>query len=411
MHYLCWSIIHSIIRSTGCQTRLYVSGMKQNFTIALAMMLCVVCLGRAENGLPDPVIGVYPQLEDTASFSMILVPDPQSYTKFAANQPLFDLQTAWIAQNQHRLNIKSALFTGDMVEQGNKLVSTGLPHPLNGDQTSRQQWEAVGRALARLDGRLPYIVCQGNHDVGYLAAENRFSMQPDYIYPERNPMWATCMVATAPDHRGIHTMENAAFEFTDPHWGPLLVVAFEFAPRDETLEWAAGLISSERFRNHRVIVLTHSFLNTKGNVIQSERYELTPRNWPAQVWDKLIAPSRNIAMVLCGHAGTPPHFPDEADTPDDVDYTSNSAFRIEKAADGRPVPIMMFNSQTGDGEWFGNGGDCWLRILEFKPDGRTVGVRTFSPLFAQSKLTRSIAWRAAPCDCFSFEVSPLKPLK
>ena len=375
--------------------------------MCLVMVSLVGISVSAENGLPDPVIGVYPQLEDSASFSMIMVPDPQSYTKFAANQPLFDLQTAWIAQNLHRLNIKSALFTGDMVEQGNKLVSGGLPNPGNGDQTSRQQWEAAGRALSRLDGRLPYIVCQGNHDVGYLAAENRFSMQPDYIYPERNPVWANCMVATAPDYRGIHTMENAAFEFSSPHWGDLLVLAFEYAPRDEILTWAADLIASERFRNHRVIVLTHSFLNSKGDVIQTERYGLTPRNWPAQVWEKLVAPSHNISLILCGHAGYPPEFPDNADSPDDIDYTPNSAFRIETAADGRSVPIMMFNSQTGDGEWFGNGGDCWLRILEFKPDGRTIGVRTFSPLFAQSKLTRSLAWRTASYDCFSLDVPPL----
>jgi hypothetical protein len=61
---------------------------------------------------------------------------------------------------------------------------------------------------------------------------------------------------------------------------------------------------------------------------------------------------------------------------------------------------MMFNSQNGDGDWNGNGGDCWLRILEFKPDGKTIGVRTFSPLFALSKLTKHLAWRTADYDQF-----------
>ena len=62
----------------------------------------------------EPLIPVYPELEEKGSFSMIMVPDPQCYVKFEANQPLFDLQTAWIAQNIQRLNIKAALFTGDM---------------------------------------------------------------------------------------------------------------------------------------------------------------------------------------------------------------------------------------------------------------------------------------------------------
>jgi hypothetical protein len=64
-----------------------------------------------------------------------------------------------------------------------------------------------------LDGRLTYIACQGNHDLGYLAAEYRYSMMPDYIYPERNQEFSRTLVSTAPNYEGIHTMENAAFEF------------------------------------------------------------------------------------------------------------------------------------------------------------------------------------------------------
>lgn len=45
---------------------------------------------------------------------------------------------------------------------------------------------------------------------------------------------------------------------------------------------------------------------------------------------------------------------------------------------------MMFNAQTADGQWHGNGGDCWLRIMEFMPDGKTIKIKTFSPLFALS---------------------------
>ena len=105
------------------------------------MMVCALILAGtvlAQSPKGEPVIPVYPKLLDEGSFSMIMVPDPQSYTKFAANQPLFDLQTAWIAQNINRLNIKAALFTGDMVEQNGKQISYPLPNAYNGDQTGRQ---------------------------------------------------------------------------------------------------------------------------------------------------------------------------------------------------------------------------------------------------------------------------------
>ena len=39
----------------------------------------------------EPQIPVRPTLEEEGSFSMILIPDPQSQIKFAANQPLFEL--------------------------------------------------------------------------------------------------------------------------------------------------------------------------------------------------------------------------------------------------------------------------------------------------------------------------------
>ena len=365
----------------------------------LLMLCCVQALVgwvMAQSTKGEPQLPVYPTLETKGSFSMIMVPDPQSYVKFAANQPLFELETAWIAQNIKRLNIKAALFTGDMVEQNNKLISAPLPNEYNGDQTSRQQWEAISRGLGRLDNKLTYIACQGNHDLGYIAAEYRYSMMPDYIYPERNQEFAKTLVSTGANYEGIHTMENSAFEFYDEAWGNLLVISFEFAPRDEALDWARQLIESKRFENHKVIILTHSFLTNKAERIVNEGYKLTPRNWAQDVWEKLIYPSKNIRMVLCGHTGTPPKF----NGVEGVDYQSTSACRVDKAADGHPVVQMMFNSQNGDGEWNGNGGDCWLRILEFKPDGKTIGVRTFSPLFALSKRTQHLAWRTESYDQF-----------
>ena len=364
------------------------------------LLLCVQALtglSMAQSTKGEPQIPVYPTLEEEGSFSMIMVPDPQSYVKFAANQPLFDLQTAWIAQNIKRLNIKAALFTGDMVEQNNKLIYAPLPNDYNGDQTSRQQWEAVSRGLSRLDHRLPYIACQGNHDLGYIAAEYRYSMMPDYIYPERNMAFEKTLVSTGPNYEGIHTMENAAFEFHNEAWGDILIISFEFAPRDEALDWARELIESKRFQHHRVIILTHSFLSTNGDRIVEEGYKLTPRNWPQAVWEKLIYPSKNIHLVLCGHTGTPPKIVGV----DKVNYQTTTSYRVDKASDGRNVVQMMFNSQNGDGSWNGNGGDCWLRILEFKPDGKTIGVRTFSPLFALSRHTQHLAWRTGAYDQFS----------
>jgi hypothetical protein len=370
----------------------------------LTMMVCALILAGtalAQSPKGEPVIPVYPKLLDEGSFSMIMVPDPQSYTKFAANQPLFDLQTAWIAQNINRLNIKAALFTGDMVEHNGKQISLPLPNPYNGDQTGRQQWEAVSRALSRLDNRLPYVVAQGNHDIGHITATDRHSLAPEFIRPERNIKFEKCLVSTCPNWEGVHTMENSAYEFIDKAWGKILVITFEFAPRDEAIEWAKQLTESAEYKEHKVIILTHSWLDTAGNRIAKEGYTLSPCNWAEAVWQKLVYPSKNICLVLCGHTGAAPKIDgDVAKT----NFKPTSSYRVDKAADGRNIPQMMFNSQQGDGDWNGNGGDCWLRILEFKPDGKTISVRTFSPMFALSKLTQHLAWRTAEYDQYEIVI-------
>ena len=373
--------------------------MKKISTLLCA--LCFACVAMAQGPKGEPQIPVYPALQDEASFSMILVPDPQSYTKFAANQPLFDLQTAWIAQNIDRLNIKAALFTGDMVEHNGKVISAPKPNEYNGDQTGKQQWEAVSRALSRLDNRLPYVVAQGNHDIGEITATDRHTVMPNYIYPERNFLFEKCLVSTCANWQGVHTMENSAYEFKDKAWGNLLVITMEFAPRDEAIAWAKELTESETYKNHKVIILVHSWLNTKGERYPQEGYTLRPCNFSEQVWQKLVYPSKNICLVLCGHSGEAPKITTDVKN---TNFKPTSSYRIDKAADGRDIPQMMFNSQQGDGDWNGNGGDCWLRIMEFKPDGKTISVRTFSPMFAISRLTQHLAWRTAEYDQFDIVI-------
>ena len=126
------------------------------------------------------------RLSDPNSFSVIVIPDPQSYTKFAANQPLFELQTAWIAREIDSLRILTALCTGDLVEQNETAIPLAFRKT---DQTSAEQWRAASRAFERLDNKLPYVVCTGNHDYGYTKSENRLSRFPDYFPMTRYECW------------------------------------------------------------------------------------------------------------------------------------------------------------------------------------------------------------------------------
>ena len=328
-------------------------------------------------------------LDNPESFSMILYGDPQGYTKYDINQPIFELTTLWTADNIDNLNIKAVLCTGDLVEQNDNITLDR--RMLN--QTSRQMWESASRSFERLDNRVPYIICCGNHEYGYRRSENGSTHFPEYFPVERNCKWADCLVSDFKNRDGVSSLENAAFEFSDEHWGKLLVVCTEFAPRDEVLDWARNLCASDAYKNHRVILMTHSFLRERSaERTDNESYLISPRNWGQGVWDKLVYPSDNIVCVICGHTGHPGDFEDSV------------AYREDKNSSGRTVCQMMFNVQILGGGWEGNGGDGWLRILEFLPDGETVQVKTYSPLFGISPTTRHLAHRTGECDEFKMKL-------
>lgn len=351
-------------------------------TCLLFGILFSVCLAAQQKYSP-------PRLTSPDSWTMIMLPDPQTYVKFERNQPILDLMMAWIDENIDSLNIKLVVCTGDLVEH-NEMID---PDGVRVNQPGKMQWEAVSRAFGKLDGKVPYITATGNHDYGVVkSAENRMSNFNKYFPVDKNFQNRKIVREVGLNAFGIPTLENAAYEFVSPKGKKFLIVSLEFAPRDTIIGWANKVIRQEKYRNHTVVVLTHSYMNAQNEHIENEEYGLTDRNYGAAIWKKLVQPSTNIQMVLAGHIGSP----DNA--------KAHVAFRTEKNAGGKKVNEMVFNAQAMGGGWYGNGGDGWLRILEFLPDAKTVKVRTFSPLFAISPTTQQYAWRTEPYDEFSFEL-------
>lgn len=350
--------------------------------------LLIICLTysnlKAQSGQP--------KLMNENSWTMVVLPDPQTYIKFEQNQPIFSIMTRWIKKNRDRLNIELVLCEGDLVEQNNIPVGDGG----NGDQNSKEQWSAVRDAFAVLDTVVPYIVCAGNHDFGSRNAENRYSQLNSYFSPDQMPATKNILAGMLPNFSGEKTLENAYYDFTSPHGVKYLILSLEFNPRNKIVQQAKSIVSLEKYKNHKGIVLTHSYLKPiiMGNgLIVRENYKIKDVTHGKKLWEELIAPSKNIEMVFCGHVGSTKGF----------EY--NVGYRNEKNAAQKDVHQMLFNAQTHGGGWHGNGGDGWLRILEFLPDKKTVIVKTFSPFFALSPTTIDKAWRNESFDSFTFTLS------
>ena len=116
--------------------------LKYRFCLFLVPLFILTTSLRAQEAFAAP------KLSNQDSWSIILVPDTQTYVKFERNQGILETMTAWISENIDALNIKMVLCTGDLVEQNELLVSDKI----NGNMPSRDQWRAVSHAFERLDG-------------------------------------------------------------------------------------------------------------------------------------------------------------------------------------------------------------------------------------------------------------------
>lgn len=331
---------------------------------------------------------VKPKLSDKNSWTLVLIPDPQTYVKYDRNVGILNLMTSWIRENVDSLNTQFVLCTGDLVEQNDLLNPNGAAS----NQNSKQQWTNTSQAFRKLDNKVPYVLGTGNHDYGHVSAEYRSTQYDKYFSPEQNGLNAKALREVGPSLNGNSSTVNAIYEFRTPHSKNLLVLVLEFAPRNEVIDWAKKTLDQSKYENHDVILLTHTYLDKNSNHIKTEGYKIQDANYGEAVFEKLVKPSKNIRMVFSGHIGEPDKF------------DGHLGFRQDKNAAGKTVTQMTFNAQAMGGGWFGNGGDGWLRYLEFMPDGKTVKVKTFSPLFAISPATQSLAYKREKNQEFEFSL-------
>ncbi len=325
-----------------------------------------------------------PVLGDQDAWTMVLFPDTQSYVKFKRNQPILDLMANWVLENKEELNIPLVLHVGDLVEHN----AWANPDGDAANQTGKSQWESVANSMGKFDGKLPFIATTGNHDFGIKNVENRNTSFADYFPLDKILLTHSLLWEVAVGEYGLPLLTNAIYEFASPDHRKFLIIVLEFAPREAYLKWAIDRVNDPKYEDHVAILLTHSYLNRDNEHIETESYPLEDKNYGKAVFEKLVKPSKNIQMVFSGHIGAP-------DDPE-----GHVGYREDKNASGKTIHQMTFNAQALGGGWHGNGGDGWLRMLEFQEN--EVKVYTYSPLFAISPSTRHLAWGTGAFAPFTF---------
>lgn len=349
-----------------------------------------------------------PKLENEKSSTVILLGDTQNYTHFSPNTGILNIMLNWIAFERNALNISAVFGVGDIVQISNmvevpeqistkELVKGAIKDGVYRqrscyDRNSTQQWQAVSDAFKVLDNKVPYFITTGNHDHGEKWGDARPTRFNEFFKPERNIKNLEALMNVGKDENNKPCLENAIYKLNvGDAWGEMYVLCLEFKPRQEVLDWAKKVIE-KKYKDKRFIMLTHSFLNKKGELPKEPWYKLDGVE-AADVYETFVKKIPQIKAVFCGHS-----------CDNNNGFEQSTCFRILKNEKGGNIPTMMFNPQTVGGGFAGNGGDGWLRILEFMPDGETIKVKTYSPFFGISPMTKHFAWRVADFDMFEFKL-------
>jgi len=285
------------------------------------------------------------------SFTIAILPDTQHYSQ--KYPQIFAAQTQWLVEHKSQYNIQMVLHEGDIT---------------NAKTTA--EWSVAKAAMDLLNGNpsqgvpaVPYSICAGNHD--YSTRDSLFNSN-SYFGP-------TSAYATQPTIGGFFQSgrtDNSYSTFTagGRDW---LVFSVEYGPRDEVINWMAGVVASHP--NHYYILNTHAYLYYDGTRYD---YDAKPgeQSWNPRasstypdandgqdLWDSLVKLDDHWVFTFNGHV-----------------LNDGAGWLASQGNQGNVVHQILANYQM-----LANGGNGYLRMLEFLPDGDTVKVSTYSPYIEQ----------------------------
>ncbi|HAZ04639.1 MAG: metallophosphatase [Bacteroidetes bacterium GWF2_42_66] len=283
------------------------------------------------------------------SFKIVLLPDTQHYSE--SYPEIFYAQAQWIAENPD--SIAFVLHQGDIT-----------------NHNTSKEWEVASGAMSLLDGKVPYVVCIGNHDYGTNGANDIRNTEPFNTWFPYEKYSKTAGFGGAFEEG---KMDNVWYTFKAGgiNW---LILSLEFGPRNKILDWASEVVKNHP--SHKVIINTHAYMYSDDTRMSEERGHhwlpmLSKMNIGAtgseavnngeQMWKKFVSQYPNILMVVSGHV-----------------LDDGVGTLVSEGKHGNKVYQMLANYQKYVNGSV-NGGNGFFRILTVNPGKRRISVRTYSP--------------------------------
>ena len=276
------------------------------------------------------------------NFSIIVLPDTQYYTdiRHGGTPAHFTAQTQWIADNKDSLNIVFVAHLGDVVQKGN---TKEIPW-MYADYSMSIIEDSL---ITNLEDGIPYGIAVGNHDqgvgVGSVGEPGETELYNQYFGENR---------FLGRSYYGGHygTKNDQHYVLFSASGYDFIAIFFEYNtdPEESVLVWADSLLNT--YSTRRAIIVSHYIIDAG---IQG--------NWGTQgqaIYEGLND-NPNLFLMLCGHK-------------------SAEGIRQDSTINGNIVYTLL-----SDYQYYPNGGNGFLRIMEFSPINNTIQVKTYSPTLNQ----------------------------
>jgi len=283
-------------------------------------------------------------------FTIIGLPDTQYYTEElpgtnssgGGHNGIFKAQTQWIADHRIDSNIAFVVQLGDCVQNGN--------NPPGADP--RIEWKRADTAIKKMESPniplpdgIPYAICVGNHDQGVIGNPNSTNTFYNEYFGEAR--------FTGRGYYGGHygtTNNDNHYELFSAGGVDFIHISIEYYPDGTTaslqpvLDWADGLLKA--YPGRKGILSSHNLLTT-GNPASFQG--------PGQKIYNDLKDNPNLLLMLAGHV--------------------HGEGRRSDVFNGNTIHTVMSDYQNG----YTNGGNGYLRIMQFLPDQNLVSIKTYSP--------------------------------
>lgn len=284
------------------------------------------------------------------SWTVVVIPDTQHYLHGDKNNvDSLNKMMDWIVEKKDERDIKMVVHVGDMTAHHND-----------------PQWALIRESYKKLDDKVPYLVCEGNHDHGKKGTP--LTLMNGHFKLEQNPLNKKIFGGWREEGR----MENSWYEMKINGLDYLFItIGLNPKVRKANFAWAAKVV--DEYPDHRVFVTHHIFLSEEGRLLSKDgKPPLGER------YTSFVKPRKNIEFLTCGHVGVCGIVNGKL-----IGYKKDTHTELATAHRSEDKPGLRFHAVLMNAQFIKGGGQGWMLLMEFSKDNKSVIVKTFSPDLGQ----------------------------